>query len=106
MKGFDDRFFDAIFYPLKFFQNNAKILNKMHKEIIWNKKSRKAVFILPQWMGEMYYYKPLIKKLSKGCTVVLYKIPNNIIQEDANMTAKYFKEAKNVGIQRIWLLQI
>lgn len=95
MNGIDDRFFGSIFYPLKFIQNNAEILNKVHKQIIWNKKATKAVFILPQWMGEIYYYKLLIKKLSKNCTVVLYKIPNKIINQDAIKTVKYFEKAKN-----------
>ena len=94
MKGFDDRFFGIVFYPLKFFQNNDRKQNKAYMEIIWNKRSKRAVFILPQWMGEMYYYSRLIRKLKKDYTVVLYKIPNKIISENADETAKNFETAK------------
>lgn len=94
MKGFDDKFFGTVFYPLKFFQNKADVSNKVQKRIIWNKKSDKAVFILPQWMGEMYYYEKLIRSLSKTYTVALYKIPNKIINDNAQKTTKYFEKSK------------
>ena len=99
MKGIDDRLISALCYPFeytKYFNGeNSRVSNNL---IFWNKKSKKALFILPHWMGGILPYKILINKLKDDYTIVIYQLPNMILSDNIGTTIKYFDESqKNIN---------
>lgn len=98
MNGIDDTFFSIIFYPMKFFEKNVKKSN-INKVVLWNNNSKKVLFILPQWMGRMVFYKILLNKLKKNYTIVFYRLPNRLLTDDPKEVIKYFKVAKKDVIE-------
>ena len=93
MKGIDDKILSLIFYPLKYVEYHHGN-NSIRKTIVYNKNSKKVIIILPQWMGRLWLYSRLIKKLQNKYTLVVYQLPNDLLNKDPHQVFKKFLEAK------------
>lgn len=100
MRGIDDKILSLFFYPLKYLETRHGI-KSIRKTIIYNKNSQKALIILPQWMGRLWLYRRLIKKLKSEYTLVVYQLPNDLINENPNKVIKKFLEAKKDIIETV-----
>ena len=95
MKGIDDKILSLFFYPFDYVEYFfGKNNNSSSKTILLNKKSQKVLFLLPHWMGTIIIYRLLINKLKDKYTIVFYKLPNKILDDNPENTVKYFQEAK------------
>ena len=104
MNGIDDIFFSALFYPLKYI--DMKIGNRIiKKNIIYNNKSRKVLFILPQWMGKAVFYKLLIRRLRNKYTLVIYQLPYRLLNENPLEVIRHFNEAKEDILETVNTLE-
>ena len=100
MNGIDDKILSLLFYPLKYLENHHGS-NSIRKTIIYNKKSKKVLIILPQWMGRSWLYSKLIKKLKNKYTLVIYQLPNDLLNENPHKVLKKFLEAKEDIIKTV-----
>lgn len=104
MNGIDDKILSLIFYPLKYLENRHGS-NSITKTIVYNKNSKKVLIILPQWMGRLWIYNRLIKKLQNKYTLVVYQLPNDLLNKDPHQVLKKFLEAKEDIIKTVSALK-
>lgn len=93
MKGIDDKILTLLFYPLKLMDMNIGN-NNIKRKIIYNKNARKVLFIPPQWMGKSIFYKRLSNRLENSHTIVIYDLPNRLLNENPMEVVKYFNDIK------------
>lgn len=94
MQGIDDKILSVISYPFGYKEYISIKNNKLNKIILLNKKSKKVLFILPHWLSGKILYRRLINKLKNKYTIIVYRMPNKILNDDIKSTLKYFDKAK------------
>ena len=93
MYGFDDLILSKMFFStLKSYEYKNILNNNKIKKTIYHCNSDKVIFILPQWMGKTFYFKPLINILNSKHAIVLYDLPYNLLSDNVKLTVHLFNK--------------